>query len=62
MARVAGDHEDRERRDEVKLKRLVEYVESRARRWHNLLDDLGGDVSIAVTCGHCDLCVPAAVP
>ena len=43
MARFVREYEDREERDRLKLRRFVEYTETRACRWNYLLDYFGRD-------------------
>jgi ATP-dependent DNA helicase RecQ len=60
LARFVREYEDRDERDKLKLQRFIEYTETRTCRWNYLLDYFGGIDSVSETCGHCDLCKPAA--
>jgi ATP-dependent DNA helicase RecQ len=56
LARFVREYEDRDERDLMKLHRFVQYTETRACRWHYLLDYFGGGDPIIEACGHCDAC------
>ncbi|HEX5270622.1 MAG TPA: ATP-dependent DNA helicase RecQ [Gemmataceae bacterium] len=58
LVRAAESHRDREERDRLKLRRMVEYAEGRSCRWKTLLDYFGSDELPEGRCGHCDRCRP----
>jgi ATP-dependent DNA helicase RecQ len=56
MTRLARAYEERDEQDQVRLRRLVEYAETRNCRWQYLLDYFGRDDESTEPCGHCDNC------
>jgi ATP-dependent DNA helicase RecQ len=56
MARLVRDYEQRDARDQLKIQRMVEYAETRACRWRQLLDYFGDEDAEETVCGQCDRC------
>ncbi len=56
MTRLARGYEERDERDQLKLRQLVDYAESRQCRWRVLLDYFGQSNELSSACGHCDNC------
>ena len=59
LGRFVREYEDRDERDRLKLRRFVEYAETRSCRWNYLLEYFGNTDSRSKACGHCDHCGPA---
>ncbi len=55
LGRIARECEDREHREQLKLRRILELAERRGCRWQYVLDDFEPDTTHAL-CGRCDNC------
>jgi ATP-dependent DNA helicase RecQ len=60
LARFVREFEDRDQRDELRLRRMVEYTETRSCRWNYVLDYFDDRDPVPEACGHCDQCESAA--
>jgi ATP-dependent DNA helicase RecQ len=59
LQRVGLSYRERDERDRLKQRQMIEYAETRACRWQYLLGYLGRDDEAAPEpCGRCDRCVP----
>ena len=58
LHRMAGDYRDRDERDRLKHRQMVEFSETRKCRWAYLIDYFGTDdgAEPPAACGHCDNC------
>ncbi len=56
MTRLSRGYEERDELDQVRLRQLVDYAETRKCRWQYLLDYFGQNDENFGVCGHCDNC------
>lgn len=56
LARAGQSYRERQERDLLRQRQMVEYAETRKRRWRTLIDHFGGD---GLPEEGCDNCAPA---
>lgn len=59
LARLTVDQRERDERDKLRQRRVLDYAESRGCRWGTIVDYFGQADRDWSTCGHCDTCRPA---
>ncbi len=57
LERLARLYRERDERDRLKQRQMIEYAELRTCRWDYLVNYLGFDDVEGVSCGHCDRCL-----
>lgn len=61
LARAGQSYRERQERDLLRQRQMVEYAETRKCRWRTLIDYFGGNGLPEEGCGRCDNCAPARV-
>ena len=56
LERMTVDQRERDERDRLRQRQMLEYAEARVCRWGNLVDYFGQTERDWHTCGHCDSC------